>query len=107
MKDNQSESANVLELFTWYDYSNLKNWLTTVVESDLKSANGFIHAIDFVMIPPFDAYTMLYHIPMCFSTFISAAQLCGLETELKQDQSITVFAPSNAAWYTKLISGNK
>ena len=98
MKDNQSESANDLELSTWYNYSNSKNMFSTIVESDIKSANGIVHAIDFVLIPPTDAFTMLARIPMCFSTFVSAVQLCGLDSEVKQDQSITVFVPVNEAW---------
>jgi transforming growth factor-beta-induced protein len=68
-----------------------------VVNADIEAANGVVHVIDKVILPPnlVEAATLAGD----FSTLIGAVTAAGLaETLAKPDANLTVFAPNNAAF---------
>jgi len=75
------------------------NNLVHVSEISLKANNGYIHPVEFVLIPPTDAFTTIFMLPMVAGIFSNAVQRCELEDQLmKEDQAMTVLVPSDCAW---------
>jgi uncharacterized surface protein with fasciclin (FAS1) repeats len=82
-----------------------------VVKADLQCANGVIHVIDSVMLPPADeAAKMPATIVEAavgnkdFSTLVAAVKAAGLVETLSGEGPFTVFAPTNEA-FEKLPAG--
>jgi uncharacterized surface protein with fasciclin (FAS1) repeats len=65
---------------------------------NIKAANGVMHIIDMVLIPPTDTFDKMFMMPTKFSTFTSAMQEVGLSHDVRKEKGITVFAPTNYAW---------
>jgi transforming growth factor-beta-induced protein len=68
-----------------------------VIAADVEAANGVIHVIDSVLLPPPDLVDTAVANPD-FSTLVTALQAAGLVDALKADGPFTVFAPNNAAF---------
>jgi len=83
------------------------NCFTRIEEVNWKVSNGAVYAVDWVLLPPCNAFNVLFNIPFIASTFTSAIQVCGLEKELKNEKGLTVMVPTDAAWkqmnFTDLI----
>jgi len=82
-----------LEFGSWY-----LNWFTKIEEFDWETENGVIHAVDWVMIPPFDVCEKIFQVPFICSTFTSAVEKVCLDQEIANDKGLTVFVPTNEAW---------
>ncbi|KAJ3077193.1 hypothetical protein HK102_005278 [Quaeritorhiza haematococci] len=73
------------------------NMYVRVEESDMEAANGVVHVIDRVLIPPRRLESGMSLFPSIFSTFLWACNRAGLDQDLNQ-KGVTVFAPTNDAW---------
>ncbi len=87
-----------------------------IVATDIEAANGVIHVIDTVLIPPADGEMAAEATPEAaeeamagdivdvaagnedFSTLVAAVEAAGLVDALKGEGPFTVFAPTNAAF---------
>lgn len=76
---------------------------STVIAADIEAANGVIHEIDTVLLPPPDIVEIAAANPD-FSTLVTAVQAAGLADALKAAGPYSVFAPNNAA-FAKLPAG--
>jgi uncharacterized surface protein with fasciclin (FAS1) repeats len=94
------------------------NFYAHPVFLDIFTANGVIHAIDSILLPPPPAYFILNIFPTVFSTFFQAFHQTGVVNDffpfahafhkfgvmndffpwLKNGSSWTIFAPTNIAW---------
>jgi transforming growth factor-beta-induced protein len=74
-----------------------------VIAPDVEAANGVVHVIDSVLLPPPDLVAVAAANPD-FSTLVTALQAAGLVDALKASGPFTVFAPNNAA-FAKLPAG--
>merc|ERR1719353_1758031 len=84
-------------------------YLGKVITADVKASNGVAHLIDSVLLPPADvapAKTLLEIVAATkdLSTLATAAKTAGLADTLNSAGTLTVFAPTNAA-FDKLPSG--
>ncbi|MFZ2357905.1 MAG: fasciclin domain-containing protein [Anaerolineae bacterium] len=77
-----------------------------IIATDIEAANGVIHVIDAVILPPADAAS---EAPMMdivdtavaagsFNTLVAAVQAAGLEEALRGEGPFTVFAPTDEAF---------
>ncbi|MDX1613024.1 MAG: fasciclin domain-containing protein [Candidatus Promineifilaceae bacterium] len=75
-----------------------------VVETDIEAANGIIHVIDTVLLPPSMAASdepNIVEVAMAderFSTLVTAVEAAGLAETLSSEGPFTVFAPTNDAF---------
>ncbi len=76
---------------------------SNVIAADIEAANGVVHVIDSVLLPPPDLVQVAVSNPE-FSTLVTALQAAGLVDALKGPGPFTVFAPNNAA-FAKLPPG--
>lgn len=76
---------------------------SNVLAADIEAANGVVHVIDSVLLPPPDLVQVAVSNPE-FSTLVTALQAAGLVDALKGPGPFTVFAPNNAA-FAKLPAG--
>jgi uncharacterized surface protein with fasciclin (FAS1) repeats len=78
------------------------NFYAHPVFLDIFTANGVVHAIDSILIPPPPTYFILNIFPTFFSTFFQALHQTGVAKEFfpckKSSSSWTVFVPGNFAW---------
>jgi transforming growth factor-beta-induced protein len=74
-----------------------------IVTTDIEAANGVIHVIDSVILPPADLVDVAAEAGS-FSTLIAAVQAAGLEETLRSKGPFTVFAPTDEA-FAKLPEG--
>jgi transforming growth factor-beta-induced protein len=74
----------------------LLNGSAMVTVPDVEVANGVIHIIDTVILPPKDIVDTA--IEAGFDTLVTAVQTAGLEDVLRGDGPFTVFAPTEAAF---------
>ena len=78
------------------------NFYAHPVFVDIFAANGVIHAIDSILLPPPPTYFILKIFPTVYSTFFQALHQTGVAKNffplLKSVHSWTVFAPANIAW---------
>ncbi len=92
-----SPGAGGLGLSLAIDAANKKlNGNIGIIATDLEASNGIIHGIDKVLLPP-----SLVDIALAngnFSTLVSAVVKANLAGALSASGSITVFAPTNAAF---------
>lgn len=75
-----------------------------VVTTDIVCSNGVIHVIDQVILPTTDKIPAVASKAGTFKTLLKAAEAAGLVETLSGDQSLTVFAPTDAA-FAKLPAG--
>ena len=75
----------------------------TVTATDIPAANGTIHVIDTVILPPFDVLDTAV-LNGNFKTLVAAVKAAGLESALRAAGPYTVFAPTDAA-FAKLPAG--
>ena len=68
-----------------------------IVATDIEAANGVIHLIDSVILPPADIVDVAAEAGS-FSTLIAAVQAAGLEETLRSKGPFTVFAPTDEAF---------
>merc|ERR1712176_35016 len=68
-----------------------------VIIKNVPASNGIIHAIDKVIIPPENIVEVAISSDPEFTTLVQAIVAAGLTDDLKKG-SITVFAPTNAAF---------
>lgn len=68
----------------------------TITETDIPAGNGVIHVIDRVMLP-MDIVDLAASVGV-FNTLLAAAQAAGLESVLRGDGPLTVFAPTDEAF---------
>jgi len=73
----------------------------TVTRTDLTAANGIVHEIDTVLIPPAtnndSIFAVLNNDPN-YTTLVGFLQTTGLDSDLSNmDANVTIFAPNNAA----------
>jgi len=76
---------------------------SNVITPDVEAANGVVHVLDTVLLPPPDLVAVAAANPD-FSTLVAALQAAGLVDALKASGPFTVFAPNNAA-FAKLPAG--
>ena len=75
-----------------------------VVETDIEAANGIIHVIDTVLLPPSMVASdepNIVEVAMAderFSTLVTAVEAAGLAETLSSEGPFTVFAPTNDAF---------
>ena len=76
-----------------------------IVTTDIPAANGIIHIIDAVMIPPTDVeppgprtIADVAREAGSFTTLLAAVEAAGLTDVLSGDDALTVFAPTDAAF---------
>jgi transforming growth factor-beta-induced protein len=74
-----------------------------VILTDIKTANGVIHVIDTVILPPADIVDTAIADGR-FTTLVAAVQAAGLVDALKGEGPLTVFAPTDEA-FAKLPAG--
>ncbi|UOB16746.1 fasciclin domain-containing protein [Abyssalbus ytuae] len=69
---------------------------------DMAATNGVIHAIDGILAPP----TIFDHVKgnPSFSMFWEAVEVAGLDVQLSSNGSMTVFAPTNAAFESFMLA---
>jgi transforming growth factor-beta-induced protein len=84
------------------DAFNLKINDASVIQADIQTLNGVIHAIDTVLLPP-DIVDIAVSDGR-FKTLVVALTAAGLVTTLKGDGPFTVFAPTDDA-FAKLPPG--
>jgi uncharacterized surface protein with fasciclin (FAS1) repeats len=65
--------------------------------TNVPTANGIIHVIDAVLIPPGNVVDVLVADPR-FSTLVAAVTAASLELALVEPGPVTVFAPTDAAF---------
>jgi transforming growth factor-beta-induced protein len=83
------------------------NGNTGLVQTDIVAANGVIHAIDMVLLPPEPEPTTIVDIAVSderFSTLVTALGVAELVETLQGEGPFTVFAPTNEA-FAKLPEG--
>ncbi|MFN5478286.1 MAG: fasciclin domain-containing protein [Sphingobacteriales bacterium] len=69
-----------------------------VKTADVPAANGVIHVIERVLIPPTKTIAQIVSADTSFSILLAAVVKAGLDDELSQPGKYTVFAPTNAAF---------
>jgi transforming growth factor-beta-induced protein len=79
------------------DGSTIKVNKASVTFPDIFAANGIIHAIDTVLVPPLDIIETAITTGN-FKTLISALQVADMDKTLKGSDPFTVFAPTDAAF---------
>jgi uncharacterized surface protein with fasciclin (FAS1) repeats len=79
------------------------NGNATVTATDITAANGVIHVIDTVLLPPFDIVDVAT-LNGNFTTLLTAVKAAGLVDTLRSAGPYTVFAPTDAA-FAKLPAG--
>jgi transforming growth factor-beta-induced protein len=90
------------------DGTVILNENVTVVDTDLQAANGVVHVIDSVLIPPSVAGADQQSIAEIaaangdFSTLVAALDAAGLTDTFAGEGTFTVFAPTNAAFEAAL-----
>ena len=75
-----------------------------VASAGLRCENGVIHVVDAVILPELRDLVTVAVEAKTFGTLVAAAKAAGLVDALTGDQSLTVFAPSDAA-FAKLPEG--
>ncbi|WP_442961701.1 fasciclin domain-containing protein [Pseudoalteromonas sp. SMS1] len=75
----------------------------TVTQTDIKTDNGIIHVIDAVLMPPAPATSTQNIAEVAtsagtFNTLLKAVETAGLSSVLTGSQTLTVFAPTDAAF---------
>lgn len=75
-----------------------------VVKADIMASNGVIHVIDSVILPASDNLVQTAAAAGSFNTLLTAAKAAGLADALQTTQSLTLFAPTDAA-FAKLPAG--
>lgn len=89
--------------FAVVDGGVVLNGNVKVVATDVRASNGIIHVIDTVLIPPSIASAPKDIVDTAvaagqFTTLVAAVQAAGLEPALRNGKSLTVFAPTDAAF---------
>ncbi|KAK3336872.1 fasciclin domain family [Cercophora scortea] len=76
------------------------NFYSKVVAANIEAKNGFIHAVDHILIPPPSAAKIIKLLPGKFSTFSLALETTGLGEDLEEAEHRggTLFAPTNIAF---------
>ena len=79
------------------------NETTEIIITDIETANGVIHVIDAVLLPPTDEMTKLDIVDTAvadgrFTTLVAAVTAAGLVDTLKGEGPFTVFAPTDDAF---------
>jgi len=75
----------------------LLNAAANVVEADITTENGIVHAIDFPLIPPMNIVDIASGNDS-FSELVAALVKAELDDDVRSLDDITVFAPTNAAF---------
>lgn len=104
--DNQVATANEQKVALSFAGSNLFTNGAKVSSANILAANGVIHVVDNVILPPATATTATQTIaeiavadPDNFSTLVTALTAANLvDTLSSNDATFTVFAPTNAAF---------
>jgi uncharacterized surface protein with fasciclin (FAS1) repeats len=74
-----------------------RNRKSTITATDLVAANGVVHVVDKVILPPTTVVGVAQGNPD-FSILVEAVTAAGLSTTLSGNGPFTVFAPTNAAF---------
>ncbi|RUS83597.1 hypothetical protein EGW08_008651, partial [Elysia chlorotica] len=69
-----------------------------ITERAIRVSNGYVHAIDGVMMPPTGDIVEIAVADGSFTTLVSLLTSAGLVDAIKSDMNITVFAPNDAAF---------
>jgi uncharacterized surface protein with fasciclin (FAS1) repeats len=69
-----------------------------ITQQNMKIENGYIHGIDGVMEPPKGDIVQIINMTPELSTLASLIASSGLDADIKADQNITLFAPTNDAF---------
>lgn len=69
-----------------------------VKSADVAAANGVVHVIERVLIPPTQSIAQIVSADTSFSILLAAVTKAGLATAVSQPGKFTVFAPTNAAF---------
>ncbi|HTL10149.1 MAG TPA: fasciclin domain-containing protein [Chitinophagaceae bacterium] len=69
-----------------------------VDQADVNASNGAVHVIGSVLIPPAASVVAVAQSDTSFKLLVQAVVKCGLATALSAPGSLTVFAPTNAAF---------
>lgn len=75
-----------------------------VVKADIECANGIIHVIDSVILPPSKNIAEVATEAGSFKTLLAAAKAAGLVGAVTGDEPLTIFAPTDEA-FAKLPKG--
>lgn len=74
------------------------NMFTRVEALNVKAVNGYIHPVDWVLLPPSDTLSIVFNLPFICSTFAAAVQHCGLDKDMLEGNTMSVFVPTDSAW---------
>ncbi|KAL3901742.1 MAG: hypothetical protein SGCHY_000370 [Lobulomycetales sp.] len=74
------------------------NMFSKIESANLRAGNGYVHSLDWVLLPPVDALHVAFSIPMVCSTWTAAAKHCGMEKDVTRENGQTVLVPTNSAW---------
>ena len=74
-----------------------------VIRANVRAANGLIHVIDSVLLPPDDGGSVdnivdVLRLDGRFGTLLAALELTGLDEALSGDAELTLFAPTDEAF---------
>ena len=76
-------------------------------QADVSTSNGIVHIIDSVLVPTKEGPTSILETANkagSFKTLLAAVETAGLEDYLESGESVTIFAPTDAA-FNKLPAG--
>jgi len=76
------------------------NFGSRITQSGIEVANGVLHMIEDLLMPPPRQGKLIKTLPAKLTTFASAMEKTGLADDLRQEPQAggTIFAPSNRAW---------
>ncbi|KAJ3351215.1 hypothetical protein GGF32_004410 [Allomyces javanicus] len=85
----------------------LLNMYSRIIDSDMEAANGMVHAVSEVLIPPSNALELATLLPAEFSIHALALHVTGMAKRVGTSNAISALVPSNTAWkkvgYLKLM----
>ncbi|KAJ3359858.1 hypothetical protein GGF31_003626 [Allomyces arbusculus] len=85
----------------------LLNMYSRIIDSDMEAANGVVHAVSEVLMPPSNALEIATLLPAEFSIHALALHVTGMAKRVATSDAISALVPSNTAWekvgYLKLM----
>ena len=71
-----------------------------ILEPDILASNGVIHVVDEVLLPPKELYNIMDWLAQKpdYSILLQAVELSGLSAQIREGNSLTLFAPNDVAF---------
>ncbi|KNE71419.1 hypothetical protein AMAG_15653, partial [Allomyces macrogynus ATCC 38327] len=76
----------------------LLNMYSRIIDSDMEAANGVVHAVSEVLMPPSNALEIATLLPAEFSIHALALHVTGMAKRVGNSNAISALVPSNTAW---------